>query len=236
MLGYPDLALEKMNAGLIVADEATHAHSLAYALLMAATLRSSRREWRETLLYAEQAAAMADKHGFPLWLTAATILRGVAMAQGGDSDGMDVIQEGLGRWEKHGASLGLPHYLALLAETLAIDGQSQAGLEQIDIALRFSAEHDERVHESELYRIKGDLLRREGHPSDEVEAALKRSIERARSMRLTSMELRSVISLCRLRISQGRRQTHKDMLAKVYSLFNEGLDTPDLQEARRILQ
>jgi DNA-binding SARP family transcriptional activator/tetratricopeptide (TPR) repeat protein len=236
MLGSPRDALDKMDRALEVAEQTAHPHSLAYALLMATMLHSSIGQWHDTLHYADHAVAVAEKHGFPLWLTASTILRGAAMAQEGDSQGMQVIREGLDKWEQYGAVLGLPHYQALLAETLAADGQAEAGLEQIELALRFSAEHDERVHESELYRIRGDLLLQLGRPSAEVEDALKTSIRRARDMQLRSMELRSVISLCQLRFSQGRRQAPRDMLAKVYSRFDDGTDTPDLRAARRILQ
>ena len=48
-------------------------------------------------------------------------------------------------------------------------------------------------------------------------------------------ELRAAISLARLRHNQGRRAEARDLLAPVYGWFTEGFDTPDLIEARALL-
>jgi predicted ATPase len=43
------------------------------------------------------------------------------------------------------------------------------------------------------------------------------------------------MSLTRLLIDQGRRQTARDILAPVYDWFTEGFDTSDLRKARTLL-
>ena len=43
------------------------------------------------------------------------------------------------------------------------------------------------------------------------------------------------LSLARLRRDQGRRPEARDLLAPLYGWFTEGLDTPDLVEARTLL-
>jgi predicted ATPase len=47
--------------------------------------------------------------------------------------------------------------------------------------------------------------------------------------------LRAAISLSRLWQQQGKRDTARHLLAEVYGWFTEGFDTPDLQEARALL-
>jgi len=48
-------------------------------------------------------------------------------------------------------------------------------------------------------------------------------------------ELRAVMSLARLRRDQGRHAEARDILAPVYGWFTEGFDTPDLMEAKALL-
>jgi predicted ATPase len=43
------------------------------------------------------------------------------------------------------------------------------------------------------------------------------------------------MSLARLRRQQGRRGEARNLLAPVYGWFTEGLDTPDLTEAKALL-
>ena len=47
--------------------------------------------------------------------------------------------------------------------------------------------------------------------------------------------MRAAASLARLRRDQGRRAEARDLLAPVYGWFTEGFDTPDLKEAKALL-
>jgi predicted ATPase len=47
--------------------------------------------------------------------------------------------------------------------------------------------------------------------------------------------LRAAVSLARLRRDQGRRADARDLLASVYGWFTEGFNTPDLKEAKALL-
>ena len=57
----------------------------------------------------------------------------------------------------------------------------------------------------------------------------------AREMSAKSWELHAVISLAQLWCDQGRRVQARDLLAPVYGWFTEGFDTPDLNEAKALL-
>ncbi len=49
------------------------------------------------------------------------------------------------------------------------------------------------------------------------------------------MELRAAISLARLWRDQNRMAVAGDLLAPLYAWFTEGFDTPDLQDAKTLL-
>jgi hypothetical protein len=50
------------------------------------------------------------------------------------------------------------------------------------------------------------------------------------------MALRASASLARLRRDQGRHAEARDLLAPIYGWFTEGFDTPDMQEAKGLLE
>jgi predicted ATPase len=58
----------------------------------------------------------------------------------------------------------------------------------------------------------------------------------ARHQHAKSWELRATVSLCRLLQTQGNGEEAKQALAEVHSWFTEGFETPDLKEAKALLQ
>jgi predicted ATPase len=72
--------------------------------------------------------------------------------------------------------------------------------------------------------------------AEEVEACFHQAIILARRQSAKSLELRAVMSLSRLWQRQGKQVAARQMLAELYSWFTEGFDSPDLQEAKALLE
>jgi len=66
-------------------------------------------------------------------------------------------------------------------------------------------------------------------------AALERSLGVARQQGAMSWELRTAMTLARLRSKQGRGDEGRRQLASVFTRFTEGLGTADLEAAKRLL-
>ena len=64
----------------------------------------------------------------------------------------------------------------------------------------------------------------------------ERALEIARAQKARSFELRAAMCLARLWRDSGRRKQAHDLLAPVYGWFTEGFDTPDLKEAKALLE
>jgi predicted ATPase len=95
----------------------------------------------------------------------------------------------------------------------------------------------ERLYESELYRLKGELLLAQS-PDNHTEAAtcFQQAMTIAQNQQAKSLELRAATSLARLWQQQGKHQEAHDLLAPVYGWFTEGFDTADLKDAKALLE
>jgi tetratricopeptide (TPR) repeat protein len=233
-LGHPEPSLEGKRQALSYAEAIDHPHSLAYALALSTVLHYSRREWTETQSLAEKTIDISERHGFPLWLAVGRITLGAALSKLGDQSGCKILMDGLDSWQGNGAALGLPTYLGMLAESQSDWGDEGAALETVDRALRLADDTRELIGKPELLRLKGEILRSDA--PDEADDYFKRSLRSARAQKSNSMELRALSDLCRHRNEQGRRHTYRDALNRVYNRFDEGVQTPDLEDARNVLR
>jgi len=87
---------------------------------------------------------------------------------------------------------------------------------------------------AELNRCKGQLLMRQGN-SEAAEELYHKALSIAREQEAKLWELRAAMSLALLWRDQSRRAEARDLLAPVYRWFTEGFDTPDLKEAKALL-
>jgi len=107
-------------------------------------------------------------------------------------------------------------------------------LAQLDDALRIVETTGERWFEAEIYRQKGRLLLRQEH-TDAAEELYRKALGIAREQEAKLWELRAAVSIARLRRDQGRHGEARDLLAPVCGWFTEGFDTPDLKDAKALL-
>lgn len=231
--GLPSSSLERTREAISYAQTIGHPHSLAYTFSFSAVLSCIGREWAEASARSENAIAISEQHGFPLWLAVGKITRGAALSKLGDGSGPQILQDGLDAWQAAGAGLGLPTYLGFLAETQFDHGDQAAALLSVEKALHVARSTQEMVYEPELVRLRGDFLRRES--PKEADASLKQAVEMARSVRSNALLLRALVSLCRHRTELGHQHTHRSALRKVYDRFPEGDLTPDLRAAGAVL-
>jgi predicted ATPase len=103
-------------------------------------------------------------------------------------------------------------------------------------ALTLVATTEGRWWEAELSRLTGELLRRLPSPDvHQAEGCLCQALDVARRQQAKVLELRAAVSLSRLWQGQGKHEEARQLLAPVYGWFTEGLDTPDLEEAKMLL-
>ncbi len=187
--------------------------------------------------YAEQALVLTSKYQASYYLAWADILVNYAVALGQpNEESIEHLHGSITVFKASGARLRLPYYLSLLAQICGKAGRVEEGLACIDEALAEARKHNERWWDAEVHRLRGELLLMHGADASDVEAALLRAIEIARSQQARSLELRATMSLARLWSAQNRSADARRWLQDIHSWFTEGFETPDLQAARLLLE
>jgi predicted ATPase len=238
LLGYPDQAFQSIRDALALHGRLSHPFSFASALFYAAILAQFCRDLQGARQQAEALKTLSTEEGFPLRLANRLIIHGWALAaQRAGEQGVAEMHRGLAGYEATGAYLTRPYFLALVAEGYGYAGQPEEGLSVLAKALAAVQRHGERFYETELYRLKGELLlASSGGQAAEAEACFRRAIGVARHQQAKSLELRAALSLSRLWQGRGKRERAHGLLAPIYGWFTEGFDTADLQEAKALLE
>ena len=234
--GYPDQALQLSRLTIALARTIGHPFSLAYALSHAGSLLESCQLGEEAQAAGEEQITIATEQGFALWHATGTLCRGGGLVSQANLDGLPLLVEGIERYRASGAELGLSEYLRQLGDAYTRAGQFQQALTAINDGLSFAQKNDERFQEAELHRLRGELHLAESDDHSAAEACFHTAIETARRQQSRAWELRATTSLARLWQRQARAGEARDALAAVYESYTEGFTTPDLVDARALLE
>ena len=144
------------------------------------------------------------------------------------------MREGLAEFQAAGTPHVLYYFIMLLADVEARLGFRLEGLaHQAEVSM-LQDSLAAGGFACDLLRIKGELLALSEDPTD-AEACFRQSIALAREQEAPMWELRSAVGLGRLWAAHGRRADIRDLVAPIYSRFTEGFDTPDLVDAKALL-
>jgi predicted ATPase len=236
-LGYPDQAAKRSEDALALARELGHPYTMADILTYAGCLLGEmRRDAHLFITCAEELKWLASDNELQGWLGMGTWYRGEAQVmQGHVEEGIAEMREGLEFHQFGPARCYQTGRLYSLAEAQAKAGRPEEGLSTLAETLALVEQTDERYAEAEIYRVQAELLLMQGDEA-EAEASLQQAIDIARRQSAKSWELRATTSLARLWQAQGKIDQARQMLAEVYGWFSEGFDTPDLLEAKALLE
>jgi predicted ATPase len=232
-MGYLDQARHRQSEALERARQLAHAHTLAFVLAHGLVLRIGSP--RDLLKDADEVLAITAEQNFPIFEGVALIIRGSCLSiEGQKTNGVQLMLEGKGTVLATGTLANIPSLLVALAEAYGRAAQPEEGLDQVIEAARLLDMTQERWAEAEVHRVQGALLSAlDKHAAAEV--SYNSALAVARHQKAKFWELRASTSLARLWRDQGKRTEARDLLAPIYGWFTEGFDTPDLTEAKRLL-
>jgi predicted ATPase len=235
LAGFPHQAMKSGAEAVKLARSLAHPYSLALAMWLWTIVLQFGRQRQRCHDLATNLVELSQEHHFPMMLANGMFFLGWASVDAGDPDkGIALMEQGLELVTSAGRRLTRPYMQAVLASTKADFGKLPDAFELIDEALQVTEASGERWSEAELHRIKGRLLRARGDDR-ESETSFRKSIEIARKQNARGLELRAATSLAGLFHDQNRRVDARDVLAPIYNWFTEGFDTPDLVDAKALL-
>jgi predicted ATPase len=235
-LGYPDQARQRGEEAVDLARELGHPFVEAFALFFAAQLYIYEREAQPARERAEATISLSSKHGIAFWLAAGMCAMGwVLVKEGRLDEGISQHLQAQAMLQAIGAELGYLQHLPLLAEAYRKAGMVSEGLAVVGQALALIQATGCRMDEPEVHRLKGELLLMQSDEA-QAESSFHNAIEAARRQRAKSWELRATTSMARLWQAQGRMGEAHEVLVQIYAWSTEGFATPDLREARSLLE
>jgi predicted ATPase len=239
LLGYPDQAVRRNHEALRLVQERPNPTSHYLALYDASTLHQLRREVHAVHAQTEAALALAAAEGAARYLPRMLHRQGwVLAAQGQYEAGTAQMSQALTGLRVVG-EVGLVDLSALaqLAEAYGQSGRVEEGLSLLAEARAAVEQTGARFWEAEVQRLTGEFLLRQAVPDEEQAAAcFQQALDVARRQQARSLELRAAMSLSCLWQRQGKFTKARELLAPLYGWFTEGFDTPDLQDARALLE
>jgi class 3 adenylate cyclase/tetratricopeptide (TPR) repeat protein len=236
MLGQPERSRERARESLELARRIGHPHTIAYALTYSAVASQFRRDVLLALAWADEAIAISSERGFWLWNSWSKVIRLWALSElGRPEDYLEELKQAIERWLARGVRAGMPYNCSVLAEFHLKLGQVDEGLRAIQQGLGWVATTGERGCEAELHRLEGELLRRRGRGLEAKQSFL-RAIAVARSQAAGLFELRATVSLGRMLHELGKPAVTRRLLSRLLARLGAEGDSPDLQEARALLE
>jgi class 3 adenylate cyclase/tetratricopeptide (TPR) repeat protein len=236
-LGYPDQALRVDREARELARTIGHAYSLGHAVDFTAYLYHYCRLGAEVQAAAEEEAALGTQQGFQLWQALGTLHKGAGMLlQGRPEEALPLLLKGYSAFRATGAQVRVPTYLGMLGEAYTRCARFEDAHKALAEGLAVAEKNEDRCHEAELYRLKGELLLAGSPDEAAAEESFRQAIATAQRQQSKAWELRATTSLARLRQRQGRRDEARAALTAVHGTYTEGFTTPDLVDAAALLQ
>jgi len=133
----------------------------------------------------------------------------------------------------------VPQRIRRLVHSAALNARLHVGDRAwpfIDEAKEVIRKSGETWFEAHVYCIAGEIALSSPEPDiAKAEAHFEHALSIARRQQAKSWELCVATSMARLWCDQGRRDEARELLAPVYNWFTEGFDTPDLRDAKALL-
>jgi class 3 adenylate cyclase/tetratricopeptide (TPR) repeat protein len=231
-LGRPDTARQRMEQMTEFANK-DNPHDLVLSALCSADLMSLLRQYDQAETLAAQALELAEKHQFSNEIVySLCTLRTARVQLRPGADTIALVRQSIAGILENGTPLGVSWTTAALAEAQGRVGAIGEALETVEHALQ--ANTDQLVNRPNILRVRGELRLKAEQP-ELAEADFRDAIELAQKMGAKAWELRAIMSLARLLVSQRRRDEARTMLNTIYGWFTQGFDTTDLKDAKALL-
>jgi tetratricopeptide (TPR) repeat protein len=180
----------------------------------------------------------AEKYSLEPFRAVAAGLRGRHLIRLGQTiDGIRHLQDSLEKLRVLQYEMLVTDFVAELAISLAKQSESAEALALIDGSIGTQLKSRRPLHLPALFLAKGlAFVCGEIRQNELAQECFEEAMTLAGQQSALSFELRAGLELAQLWIDRGQIRRAHDLIEPIYGRFTEGLATPDLVLARRILE
>jgi class 3 adenylate cyclase/tetratricopeptide (TPR) repeat protein len=237
VLGHPDESLAKAQEGLAFVRDATQPFLLARGMAGVGFIHVFRREPRGSDSELSAVLALCAEQGFAYFHAVVSAFQGANLVLLDDARrGVELMQASLVALRTAGSELLLTLILVNLADAELTLGHIDEARSVLEEGFEAAERNGEHWADSELLRIRGQLLLLDGSMPAEAEECLRKSLAVARGQRAKAFELRASVALARSLQQRHRHEEAAGLLAEALGAWPIELDSVDLCEARQLLE
>jgi predicted ATPase len=227
-------ARELIEEATRLAGELGHPPTTASVLLYKIAIETARNDFESVVVDAGNFLKISQQHSMGYYLALSRLYLSWGRTQLGNTQrGLDDFRKSLADYRDQGNRIIVPGFLGALARLEAAAQNYQRALALIDEALAMSQEGGDRLYDSNLHRLRGNiLLKREPANPAQAEEAFKTSLAIAKQQGARSFELRAALSLARLYQSTDRPAEAHAVLTSALEGFSPTPEMPEIAEAQ----
>jgi DNA-binding winged helix-turn-helix (wHTH) protein/tetratricopeptide (TPR) repeat protein len=230
-LGRPDWAGDLADRLLAYAREINGPFEIVAALSVEAWIRVLRREPKAAEAAAAEALALAEAHAFKQAGQARALVAWARAHLGAGDESLALAERSVVGWVGGGVPR-LAEARRMLAQVRSVCGATAEALAEFDSLCEAANDNPVMLSGHLIGRAEARITA--GRPR-EAEADLRAAIELAQQRGAKGWELRAATHLAGLLRGRGDLDAARDALAPVVQWFAEGRSTPDLKDARAML-
>lgn len=234
--GFPSRAWDEMIGVPEHSEQLGHSNTIGYAYTHYGLLAWILGKHETAEEFSRRAILVTEEHGLVMWKgIAMLVLAAVLPSRGQPEEAVDLVEEGMARCEESNTNIYVPYlYSHHVGNLLAVNRYQQAA-EARDKVIGMLRQGSERWANAEMIRLLGDAERAEQGGASAARDFYIQSLTLAREQKAKLWELRTSVGLAGLMRNEGDTIGARELLSPIYTWFKEGHDTPDLTEARRLL-
>jgi len=235
ILGEVERSVDFINQAEARCTALSHAATRALGNNIAAIFYLMRGDRSQAAARGARVADLARQHDLPMWRAFASFFDWGDEPHG-SARVRDSMRRGLELLRAQNVCLYDGLLKSALAEEEAETGNFEGAIEIVDDALASSARTGQRTYDTELHRLRGEmLLKRSPVDVAPAETALQRAIALACEQGARSFGLRAALSLAKLYRSTARPAEAEAVLAPALEGFASTPEMPEIAEAQALL-
>jgi predicted ATPase len=235
LLGYPDQANNQLEISKDVAAQLRHVNTTCYGAMHWCIIGFMNRNEELARESNQVMLDLAQQHGMYTWLAYGQFGQALLQSRDGDLSALDRLTIAFSDYVAEGDFLFVSFYRTEQVREFLRHNQTDTALDAYQQTLDIINKTHERWYLPELYRLHGEINIALEQPK-QAEKSFQLAISTARKQDAKSLELRASTSLAQLWVEQGEVKNALVLLQPIYDWFSEGFDTPDLVDARTLLQ